>query len=207
MANRSFTRSFYTLHAMPVLIDLNFAVGASGAVSSLKGPGVASVTRLSAGIYSIKLQDNYNKFYGLESWLKAPVTGSAVAGGAFVAGTVYEIFTLGNTTLAQWQAAGLPVGVTPAVGVSFVATAVGAGTGSVKAIGASGIGSVEVVGDPQLQLNVLGQGSTPGGIIIVKCMGPTAADDTAQIATDPANGSILGLSLYLSNSSVQVQGE
>jgi hypothetical protein len=207
MANRRFTQFHYTPHAMPVLIDCNIAIGATGAVGTVKGPGVASVTRLAAGIYKIKLQDNYYKFYGMRHWLKAPVTGADVAAGSLTPGTVYEITALGTTTTAQWVTAGVPVGVTPAVGVSFLAAATSAGTGTAKAIGVSGIATVEVVGNTDTQLNPSGEANTIGGYVIVKCLGATDASTTTLIATDPAQGSILGLEFYLSNSSVVVQGE
>jgi hypothetical protein len=46
-----------------------------------------------------------------------------------------------------------------------------------------------------------------GGLVTIKCLGPTAADDTALVATDPAEGSVMYVSMYLSNSSVVVRGE
>lgn len=208
MANRTFTRSFYTTHAMPVLIDCNFVVGASGAVGTTKGPGVSAVTRLAAGVYKIKLQDNYNKFYALYSSVIAPVSGAAVAAGSLTPGVLYVIDTLGTTTTAQWVTAGVPVGITPAVGVSFVALAISGGTGTAKAVGTSGIIKVETVGLPDTQLGPIGPATgVIGGYIIVKCLAATAADNTAMIATDPAEGSTVSLAIYLSNSSVVVQGE
>lgn len=211
MANRTFQNfgHFYAPHTMPVLLDGNFSVGASGAVGTLVGPMISSVTRLSAGVYKIQLQDNYNKFFGMQHWVQAPVTGSAIAGGSFVAGTVYQIVSLGNTTTAQWVTAGVPAGIVPAVGVAFLAAGIGAGTSTVKALGSSGISCIEVVGVSNLQISpsqYLGA-AYQGGYVIIKCLGATATADTALIATDPASGSQLGFSLYLSNSSVQVSGE
>jgi hypothetical protein len=198
MANRRLTQFHYSLHAMPVLLDCNVAIGATGAVGATKGPGIASVTRKSAGVYAIKLQDNYFKFYNLRWNFEAPVTGSDVADGSFVSGTTYIITAVGTT---NWTAIGLPAGITAAVGMSFTATGVGgAGTGTAKAVGTSGIFAVEVVGDPNLQLGPVGPGNQ-GATIMIKCLDASAA------ATDPASGSKMHLEFYLSNSSVQVQGE
>ena len=198
MANRYFTQFFYTPHKMPVMLDMNVAIGATGAVGTLKGPGIASVTRLGTGLYQVKLQDNYNKFFKLDWNLEAPVTGSAVNDGSFSVGTVYQITTVGTT---DWTAAGLPAGLTAAVGMVFKAATIGgAGTGAAKALGTSGIFAVEVVGNPQLMLAPTGSANI-GGIITIKCLNASGA------ATDPADGSVLFLDLYLSNSSVVVQGE
>lgn len=198
MANRYFTQFFYTPHKMPVMLDCNVAIGATGAVGTVKGPGIYGITRLTTGIYQIKLQDNYNKFFKLDWNLEAPVTGSAVNDGSFSVGTVYQITTVGTT---DWTAAGLPAGQTAAVGMVFKAATIGgAGTGAAKALGTSGIFAVEVVGNPQLMLAPTGSANI-GGIITIKCLNASGA------ATDPADGSVLFLDLYLSNSSVVVQGE
>ena len=188
---------------MPVMIDCNFAVGASGAVSSLKGPGVTSVTRLSAGLYQVKLQDNYFKFYGADAYFQAPVSGAAVTAGSFSVGTTYQIVSVGTT---NWQTAGLPTGLTATVGQVFKAAAVGSGTGTAKILSSSGIYKTEIVGLSNAMLGPSGSGNI-GGYITIKCLGPTAADDTALIATDPADGSTMYISMYLSNSSVVTQGE
>lgn len=199
MANRRFTQFFYTPHAMPVLIDCNVAIGATGAVGTLKGPGVASITRQSQGIYLIRLQDNYNKCFNVQASFEAPVTGSDVPDGSFSVGTTYIITAVGTT---DWTAAGLPAGLTAAVGMSFKAATIGgAGTGTAKAVGSSGIFAVEMVGDPNLEIAPTVPAGTVGGYLTVKCLNASGA------ATDPASGSKMHLMIYLSNSSVQVQGE
>lgn len=206
MANRNFSNAgkIYNFHVMPVLLDCNFVVGSSGSVNSLKGPGIASVIRLAPGIYQIKLQDNYNRYYGGFAGLVAPAIGSNVADGSLVVGTPYMITAVGTT---NWHAAGLPAEVTPAVNVAFVATSIGgAGSGTAKAVGASGISSVEVIGDSNLSISP-DPAISPGGIILVQCMGPTSAGVTTQIAKDPATGSVLSLAIYLSNSSIMIAGE
>lgn len=205
MANRSFTRSFFTPHVFPVLLDCNIAIGATGAVGTVNGPGISSVTRLAAGVYKILFQDNYNKLFGVEAFFKAPVTGSNVLATALTPGVVYEITALGTTTQANWVTAGVPSGTTAAVGTSFLAAATSSGNGTAKAVGVSGIASVEVVGlsNTQLYSSTVGQ----GGYIIIKTLAATDASTTTLVATDPASGSIMYLQIYLSNSSVVVQGE
>lgn len=71
-------------------------MGGTGAVGNLKGSGIASVTRLSAGTYKIGLQDSYNRYLGGQG-------GIVEAGGSPVAlstglssGSVYEIEVVGT---------------------------------------------------------------------------------------------------------------
>lgn len=203
MANRNWaSQKLFQMHVMPVMLDCNIAIGATGAVGTVNGAGIDSVTRLSAGTYLIKLDDNYSKLFQMDAMVSSPETGSSVADGSFVTGTTYEIVTLGTTTWSDVAA-----GVTPAVGVAFVATSAGgAGTGTAKAVGVSGINAVELVGNPNLTLspNPL---VSQGGYVMVQCLAPTSSSVTTQVATDPASGSTLYLRFYLSNSSVVISGE
>lgn len=57
-------------------------------------------------------------------------TSSAITAGSFITGIKYKIATLGTTTQAQWETAGVASGTTAAVGVTFTAAAVGAGNGT-----------------------------------------------------------------------------
>lgn len=203
MANTRLTQFFYTKHMMPALISGKFAVGGTGAVGTLStAPGVTSVTRLAAGIYKILLQDNWNAVYSVVGSALAPVTGSDVAAGSLTPGVVYVITALGTTTTAQWVTAGVPVGIAPAVGVAFLAAATSAGTGTAKAIGASGVNTIEAVGLPSTTIAPSGIGS-PGGYVIIKCIGPTDASTTTPIAVDPASGSTIAFQIYLSNSTAR----
>lgn len=56
-----------------------------------------------------------------------------------VTGTLYCITNLGNTSQTDWEALGLPVGATAAIGVTFIATVtgVGVGTGVVQTLAAN----------------------------------------------------------------------
>ena len=198
IANRNFPASrVFGFHLMPVRIDATFTVGATGAVGTVTGPGIKAITRLAAGVYQVQLQDNYSTLLETRTSFIAPVTGSSVPDESLSVGTLYQITSVGTT---NWTACGLPAGVTAAVGQAFVATAAGSGTGTAKAIGTSGITNVEVCGTFE-QVQPFIQGT--GGIFLIKTSGPTAADNTALVATDPAQNSIMTISMWLNNSSVQ----
>src|SRR6185312_16413058 len=116
--------------------------------------------------------------------------------------------------LAQWQAAGLPVGVVPAVGVPFVAIATGAigGTGSVKVPGVTGIGSIEVIGTPNETIvsstgskaQILGVQS--GAYMMFQILGPTSSSDTTPIPLAPTAGSVIHLSFTSQDQELQFKG-
>lgn len=119
-----------------------------------------------------------------------------------------------QTNLADWQAVGVPKGVVPAIGVSFIATATGfstggGSTGTVIASGVSGISSVEVIGDPSMSLSPIPMSGSAhvGGWILVQFTGATSSSVTTPIATAPANNSVCGLSFYVEASSVTIAGE
>ncbi len=182
MANRNFPASrMYNFHVMPVLVDMQVAIGASGAPTLSGAPGVSSVTKLATGTYQIQLKDNYNTLLGMDSSVISPVTGSAIDPNAGAVGSLYQISTVGNT---DWATAGLPSSVTAAVGAVIVlAAAPSAGTGRVKLISPSNVMSVEI-GGPMMNSNNPSAGSafagTNGAIIIVRTM---AASITAGAYT------------------------
>ena len=193
----------YTKHGKPTIIDLDIPIGATGAVGTVAGAGIKSVVRNAAGIYQINFLDNYNKYLGMSWDFLSPNSGSDVAITALTPNTTYVITTLGSATLAQWQTAGVPVGITPAVGVAFKCAATSAGTNSkcqVQNATGSGISSVEVIGNPSLTLTSTGLGST-NPYVIVQCLAATAAGTTTFVATDPANGCTMGLEFYFTDSS------
>lgn len=225
MANRNWASGgkIYSMHVKPVLIDFSFTVdNTNGAgISGLKGPCVSSVFMNAtspsggnpnppAGIIRVKLADNYSRFYNMFASIQSPNSGSALT--SVTSGTMYVITSLGTTTTAQWVARGLPIGVTPAVGVSFLATSTGAigGTGAVQIPAANGAGlasTIDIIGNPDLNLFNSAQPSNGGALLYFRCMGATSSSVTTRIATAPANGSVINMSLLLSDSSVIVQGE
>lgn len=201
MANRNYTSSrLYSMHQMVVSLDMRIAIGASGAPTLTSNSQVASVTRLAAGQYRIQLADNFNKIICMNSLMESPAAGSSVPGGSFVTGTVYQIQTLGSTTQAQWVTAGLPSNLTAAVGQVFKAAGAGAGTGTVKILGNSGISSIEITASSQ---TMLAPAPAPnlGGYIVFQTLAPTSSSVTTMIPADPANGSVIKLDIKLLNSS------
>lgn len=227
MANRNFANSrLYTGHVMPVLIDCNFVVDSTNGnglgIRSLKGPYVANVfmhtsasplagnPNPASGTIVVQLQDNYSRSYSGFDAKVSPVSGSAlkIDNSALTQGVAYIITTLGDASAAAWHALGVPAGVTPAVGVSFIAASVGAGSNSsssrvmTTAAAGSGICSVETVGDPNQSIAPdpsAAQGY--GASFILQCR------DYAGAIAAPADGSVISLSFYLSNSSVLIAGE
>jgi hypothetical protein len=223
MANRNFANSrMYTGHVMPVMLDCNFVVDSANGnglgIRSLKGPYIEAVymhtsatpdptsPNPAAGIIMVKLADPYSRNYGGFSGAVSPVTGSEISiGGTSVmtVGQPYVITTVGNATQAQLEAAGLPSGVTAAVGMPMIAKSTGLADGSittkVKAVSNSGIVRIEEIGDSSLSVAQKVNGK--GGYLILQCL-----DKNGAVAA-PADGTVLSLKVYLSNSSVLIQGE
>lgn len=219
---------FYVPHVTPVLVDCNFIVDAANGnglgIRSLKGQGVQNVFMHTSstpgkgpngylnpnpanGYILVELADNFMRYYGGFSGFISPVSGTPILVTTGVtSGLAYVIVTVGSTTIDQWQKLGLPPGITPAVGVSFIAkattTATGTGAIEVPAAAGSGVDHIEVIGDPNLMLNPIPMGGSPnvGGWIILAC-------EAANVVTAPASGTAIGLSFYMSQSSVLVDGE
>lgn len=73
MANRIFRQPLGSLENDMVTIYGNFAVGSTGAVGTTSGKGVTSVTRDSAGQYTVLLQDSYDSVF----WASAAIKDTA----------------------------------------------------------------------------------------------------------------------------------
>jgi len=74
VANRNLSRP-WTYGKGLVSIPCKWTIGASGAVGTLTGAGVASVTRTSAGLYRITLSDVFSAFHNIQvTLLQATVT-------------------------------------------------------------------------------------------------------------------------------------
>ncbi len=174
MANRNFPngKAIYMQHVNAALIDCEFTVDATNAngVTGLKGGLVPAVymhtsttpsagnPNPAAGYAIVQLGDNFNGLYGCYSQLISPNSGSSllVASAGLTVGLVYTITIMGTTTVAAWHTLGVPAGIAPAVGVSFVAantSAVGTGAVQVPATAGSGAVSMELMGNPNLQLS------------------------------------------------------
>lgn len=210
MANRRYSSQFrFSFHHFPVSLDCNFIVDSANGnglgLRSLKTQGISNVymhttatpatgsPNPAPGYIYIQFSDSYNSYTDGYSGQASPLTGSPISSGLTV-GVPYVIVSLGASTAAQWQAAGVPSNVTPNVGLSFIAAATSvAGGGTVEAVGVSGIDHIEVVGDPRQSLtsNVPGQ----GGYMILKCL-------ASGTVTAPADQTTLGLDFQMSNSNL-----
>lgn len=199
MANRNYPQArVWGMHLFPVSLDMSVSIGASGVptIESGSGLGIKAITKMDDGQYRIQLQDNYFKLLGVQVTMQSPVSGGSITAGSFSTGTVYQITALGNTTQAQWVTAGVPSGITAAVGVVFKAAAAGAGTGTAKVLGSSGVACVELMGN---SVNMLQNSSTQpqeGGFVDIQTL------DDSLAAVEPTSGSKMYISLKLSNSSV-----
>ncbi len=227
MANRNWASGgkTYSMHKEVVLINATCTVTPTNVkgISNLKGPTVQNIYMHStagtpsgpdpvaptvtpaSGTIVIQLQDNYNQLLSHRASIVSPSSGSDVKidNSAMTAGVAYTITTLGDATLAKWRAIGVPRGITPAVGVSFIAaTNGGAGnvlTSMVQATAAagSGIASIEMV--PLQNSDIApapSQNQGFGAQFILQCR------DYAGAIAAPATGSQINIELYLSNSSV-----
>lgn len=218
---------FYSNIVGPVKVDLNFVVDSTNGnglgVRSVKSNGFArnvfmhtSATPGSnngalnpnpaSGFVLVQFNNNFNKYLGGFSGFVSPVSGTPLT--STTSGLAYIIVSLGTTTLAQWQAAGVPAGLVPAIGLSFIAKATGAigGTGAVEVPAVSGVTSVEVVGDPNMSIANSSLAANGGAYLLIQLLGATSAGVTTLIPTAPVNGSVIGMSAFFDNSSVTVDG-
>lgn len=212
---------FYSNITQPVKVDCNFIVDAANGnglgVRSVKSNGyirnVFMHTTASpgsndgylnpnpaAGYVLIQYNNNYRNYLGGFDGFVSPVTGSPLT--STTAGLAYVIVSLGTTTLVQWQAAGVPAGLTPAVGLSFIATATGAigGTGAVEVPGTSGVASMEVIGNANLSINNASLAQNGGAWLLLQCL------DFAGALVAPAASTVIGLSTFFDISSATIDG-
>lgn len=227
-------KSIYMNVAMPKIVQCNFVVDSANGnglgIRSLKSNGyienVFMHTSASPGSHNgflnpnplagfavIQLKNNFNYYLGGFSGQVSPIGSPTTStNSGLTLGQAYVITVLGTTTLAEWQLIGLPLGLTPTVGQAFIAIATGTGgahTGKVGIPGASGIVSVEVVGDPNTTIANSSIASNAGARLLVQFMGPTISTGAyvaPMIPTAPAAGSVVGMSFWFDGSSVTVDG-
>lgn len=144
------------------------------------------------GFAQINFAKDFLGFNSLLAAIESPNSGSSInVTTGFTQGQAYTITALGTTTTANWHTIGVPATVVPAVGVSFLAAAAtaGSGTGTVQAPGVSGVTDVEIVGNPVL--------TAAGGYMIVQFLGATSVSNPTPIPKAPAQGSVVSLLLSL----------
>lgn len=218
---------YYTNVTKPIDCNLNFVVdpanGNGLGIRSLKSNGMVENVFMhtsatpgrnnghlnpnpAVGFALIQFKNNFNVYLGGFSGFVSPLSGSPVT--STTAGGAYVIVSLGTTTLAQWQAAGVPAGLVPSVGMSFIAIATGAigGTGAVEVPGVSGNISVEVVGDPNQSIANSSIAANAGAYLLIQFLAPTSSSVTTLIATAPAVGSVVGLCSRFDGSNVTIDG-
>jgi hypothetical protein len=203
---------FYSNITQPVKLDLQFTVASTNAnglgVSSIKSngyvnnvfmhttqtPGTGGDSLVNpnpiAGIAMVQFKNNFNKYLGALASIASPTTGSA--GGSVTNHNPYIIASLGSTTTAQWVASGVPVGLTPAVGMSFIAIRTGAlgGSGTVISPGVSGIEAIEVIGDPNLSLSNSSIAANGGAWFMLQFLKSSDAAPTLTMNSYTPAGSI-----------------
>lgn len=220
---------------MPVQIDCNFIVDSSNGnglgIRSLKGPGVLNVfmhtsqtpgvgnnnitnPNPASGTILVQFVDNYNRLITGSYSLVSPL-GSSVKIDASDAnltpGVAYVITVVGDATLTDWQTIGVPKGLTPAVGLAFIAIASGSGTSSSSmvaptAAAGSNIFQIETVGDSNLAIAPVQSLNQNYGAQVILQTRNDSSSDASQIHA-PADGTVISLNFLMSNSSVQVAGE
>lgn len=221
---------FYSNIVKPIAISCQFTVTPTNGlgITSLKSNGFirnvfmhTSTTPTSnngatnpnpaVGYAVVQFNQNFNKYIGGFFEVAASNTGSIkIDNSALTAGAAYVITTLGNATAVKWLAIGVPAGVTPAVGVSFIAlTDGGSGntlTSRVSTPVPSGIVAVELVGAPNTMSNTASLGVNGGAYVLVQFLGATNSSTTTLIPTAPVTASVVDMTFLLDGSSVTVDG-
>lgn len=211
---------FYSNLTRPIEIDLNFIVdqanGNGLGIRSLKSNGyvrnvfmhTSATPGINNGILNpnpavgyavVQLAGNFNRYIGGFAGVEAPLTSTSTT--SLTAGNPYVITSLGNTTLAQWQAAGLPAGFTPAVGSAFIAAATASigGTGTVGVPAASSVLSIQILGDPNQEIANSNTNLNGGMQLLIQFVG-------ASGLVTPSNNSVVGMTIKLDQSSTNVDG-
>lgn len=227
-------KSYYTNVAKPCEVNLTWTVTPTNAlgITSLKSNGYANNVFMHTsttpgsnngflnpnpanGYGMVQLTQNFNYFLGLHSYSIVPpnATATKIDNTALTIGQAYVISTLGNATAAQWLVVGVPAGVTPAVGVAFIAIATTAGTANtstsrVMLPTVSATTGIEVIGVTNLSVPST-VATNAGQYVYFQFVAPTintGAYVVPMVATAPATGSVVSMSLYFDASSVTIDG-
>ncbi len=188
-------KSYYTNVTTPQDVSLQFTVTPSNGlgVTSVKSNGyvrnvfmhTSTTPSANAGYTNpnpangyalVQFYNPFNYYLNGYTQLIAPSTGSVkIDNSALTAGAAYVISTLGDASLATWQGVGLPAGVTPAVGVSFIATGTGGSanvsTSRVSTPLSTGIVGVEAFGNPSLSSFTSSTAVNGGAWVLLQFLG------------------------------------
>lgn len=220
-------KSLYTNVTKPMEVYCNFVVDSTNGnglgIRSLKSNGylqsvfmhtsatpgvVAGVTNPnpSVGYALVTFQNNFNYYLGGFSGEIVPLASTNLT--STVNHSPYVITSVGTTTLAQWQAKGLPQGFTPAVGQAFIATATGAlgGTGTIGAPGVPTTLVISAVGDPNTTIANANIAQNGGAQVLLQFSAPTSSSVTTLLPAAPADGAVVGLSFQFDGSTVTIDG-
>ncbi len=214
-------KSCYQNIAMPKSVWVNFTVTPSNGlgVTSIKSNGYVNYVFMhtsttpsssasgflnpnpASGYCMVSFKSQFYKFLGVRNGsVVAPATSTSTS--STVANVAYSITALGTATVAQWVAVGLPAGVTPAVGQTFIAIAsqsIG-GSATVGLPGLTNVANISVLGDPDTMVansNFYVNGGAQVGLVF---------QDFAGAAVAPTTGSIVRLEFVFDGSSVTVDG-
>lgn len=222
-------KALYSNIVQPVKLDLSFIVTPTNGlgITSLKSNGYVNNVFMhtsttpaanngytnpnpAVGYAIIQLRNNFNAFLGASSTITSTSqTSTKIDNAALTAGLAYVISTLGDASLAVWQGVGLPAGVTPAVGVAFIATSAGGSgntsTSRVMVPNQSGVDAVEFFGNPILTSNSNIYANS-GQYLIAQFLASTSSSVTTLIPTAPTAASLVNMSLWFDQSSVTVDG-
>jgi hypothetical protein len=220
-------KSLYTNVTMPKYVWCNFIVdstnGNGWGVRSVKSNGYIEAVFMhtsatpgkqnaltnpnpQAGFALIVFKNNFNYYLGGFSGQVIPLTSTSTT--SLTTGNVYAITSVGTTTLAQWQTAGLPAGFAPTVGQSFVSAITGSisGSGTVGIPGVPNATVVSVVGDPNQTIANSNIATNAGAQIMVQFAAPTNSSTTTLVAASPSNNTVVGMQFCFDGSSVTIDG-
>lgn len=105
MANRMYNQFQGSLEKGVVQLFAEISFGASGAPTLVRGKGVASVAKAATGVYTVTLQDTYQRTLGVASTWKS----STAPAGVLVALGADNVATAGAPALSLkiWDEAGV----------------------------------------------------------------------------------------------------
>lgn len=196
-------KSWYTNISKPMSTFLQFTVNAADTggigVTSVKSNGFVESVFMhtsqtpgsvngktnpnpSSGYAVVTFKNNFNIWLSSYSIQAPPATNTSQT--STTTHSPYVITALGTATLAQWVAAGLPAGITPAVGVAFIAIATGTIGGSAT-VGDPGVPVspiVSVVGNPNTTIANSNIASNAGAKLLLQFSSVSSAFTGAALA-------------------------